>query len=312
MNCENIIKIGDTPLSVSVYAVKEKELQMHEAGMLEIILCLTGSVTFSYAYEEFTLNSGEYISVDRDAYYLKSDGYNMCVSFYVDLMAFEEKYPDIKHQLFVCEGCSQSTMSVYPSEYHDKLRGKLITLLKLFLDGRAEEDTGRIWKITESMVDLFVFHFNIILYHYGGLEMKREFFDRCRDIYTYIGAHFEEKITLDDLASHLGISKSYLSEFMSKVSIGFSNMVSYIRANKSEWVLINTDHTIVEIAEECGFSDPQYYYKAFKEWYKCTPRQFREKYVKQSENNMVYYEPRIIRSIVDDMMVEHYIQLFER
>ena len=47
-------------------------------------------------------------------------------------------------------------------------------------------------------------------------------------------AHFEEKITLDDLASHLGISKSYLSEFMSKVSIGFSNMVSYIRANKSE------------------------------------------------------------------------------
>ena len=160
---------------------------MHEAGMLEIILCLTGTVTFSYAYEEFTLNSGEYISVDRDAYYLKSDGYNMCVSFYVDLMAFEEKYPDIKHQLFVCEGCSQSTMSVYPSEYHDKLRGKLITLLKLFLDGRAEEDTGRIWKITESMVDLFVFHFNIILYHYGGLEMKREFFDRCRDIYTYIG-----------------------------------------------------------------------------------------------------------------------------
>ena len=99
---------------------------------------------------------------------------------------------------------------------------------------------------------------------------------------------------------------------MSKVSIGFSNMVSYIRANKSEWFLINTNHTIVEIAEECGFSDPQYYYKAFKEWYKCTPRQFREKYVKQSENNMVYYEPRIIRSIVDDMMVEHYIQLFER
>lgn len=87
---EHITKIGNTPLSISVYAVKDKAIHMHDAGMLEIIFCLTGTVKFSYAYEEFTLNAGEYVSVDRDAYYLHSDGYNMCVSFYVDLMAFEK------------------------------------------------------------------------------------------------------------------------------------------------------------------------------------------------------------------------------
>lgn len=307
----NIISIEKTPLSISVYAVKDKPIHMHEAGMLEIIFCLTGTVNFSYAYEEFTLNAGEYISVDRDAYYLHSDRYNMCASFYVDLMAFEEKYPDIKYQLFVCEGCAQTTMP-YPTVYHDRLRGKLITLLKIILNGDVEKNTDRIYGITESIVELFMLHFNIALFHMGMIEADHKTLMRFEEIYTYFGKHFNEKITLENLASHLGLSSSYLSEFLLKKSIGFSHLLSYLRANKSEWHLINTNLTIVEISEECGFSDPQYYYKAFKEWYKCTPRQFREKYVKQSCDDMVYYEPCVVRSIVDDLMVRHYIDMFEK
>lgn len=311
MGSDNIKKIENTPLSISVYAVKDKPLNMHEAGTLEIIFCLTGTVTFSYAYEEFTLNAGEYVSVDRDAYYLHSDGYNMCVSFYVDLMAFREKYPDIKYQLFVCEGCAQTTMK-YPTPYHDRLRGKLITLLKIILDGSVVRDSARITAITESIVDLFVYHFNIILFHSGREEMSDEVLTRCRQINEYIGRHYNEKLSLADVASHLGISRSYLSEFMLTFSIGFRRMLAYTRANKSEWYLINTDHTIVEISEECGFSDPQYYYKAFREWYKYTPNQFREKYVKHYYENMVYYEPSVVRGLVDDLMVKHYMEHFEK
>lgn len=307
---EHITKIGNTPLSISVYAVKDKAIHMHDAGMLEIIFCLTGTVKFSYAYEEFTLNAGEYVSVDRDAYYLHSDGYNMCVSFYVDLMAFEKKYPNIKYQMFVCEGCGQTTTQ-YPTVYHDRLRGKLITLLKIILEGNVDKNAERVSRITESVVDIFVFHFDIILFHSGRSEMKEDILVRHQQINAYMNKHLGEKVTLDDLAEHLGLSVSYLSEFMLKWSIGFRRMISYIRANRSEWYLINTDRTIVEISEECGFSDPQYYYKAFKEWYKCTPWQFRQKYVKHSDNNMVYYEPGIVRSIVDDLMVGHYIDMFE-
>lgn len=311
MKYDNIIRIGDTPLSISIYAVKDKGIHMHDAGMLEIIFCLTGTVTFAYAYEEFTLNEGEYISVDRDAYYLHSDGYNMCASFYVDLTAFEGKYPHISHQIFVCEGCAGTTMT-YPTIYHDRLRGKLITLLKIILDGNTDNNSKRIYDITESVVELFVHHFDIILFHTGRLEMNEPMLERFQEICEYFDRNYEKKITLDDLASHLGLSRSYLSEFMIKKSIGFTRFLAYIRANKSEWYLINTDHTIVEISEECGFSDPQYYYKAFKEWYKCTPKQFREKYVKKSYDNMVCYAPNVVRSIVDDLMVRHYIDMFEK
>lgn len=305
----NIVQIENTPLSISVYSVKDKPLCMHEACTLEIIFCLTWTIKFAYAYEEFTLNAGEYVSVDRDAYYLHSDSYNMCISFYVDLMWFEKKYPNIKHMLFVCEGCGETTMP-YPTVFHDKLRGTLIALLKFVLDSTILYDAVKITNITESIIDLFVHHFDIIFFHSGKTEINEEILQRTQEISAYFDRHLEEKITLSDLSSHLGLSSSYLSEFMRKVSIGFRQMLAYIRANKSEWYLINTNFTIVEISEQCGFSDPQYYYKAFKEWYKCTPKQFREKYINHSHNNMVYYEPYVIKTIVDNLMIEHYMSLF--
>lgn len=303
------IDLENTPLSISVYSVKDRPLRMYHSGILEIIFCLAGSITFAYAYEEFILNAGEYVSVDRDAHYLHSDQYNMCVSFYVDLTQFKEKYPNIDHILFACEGCAETTMP-YPTAYHNQLKGILVALLKYLLDSDFEKKAWKITKITESIVDLFVHHFDIIFFHSGKTKINDELLRRNQEICVYFDTHYAEKITLEDLAEHLGLSKNYLSEFMRRISIGYRQMLAYIRANKSEWYLINTNRTIVEISEACGFSDPQYYYKAFKEWYKCTPRQFREKYIKQSKNNMVYYGLEVSRPFVDNLMTEHYMSLF--
>ncbi len=308
-NQKHIRQIGNTPLSISVYSVKDKPLNMHEAGMLEIIFCLSGSVKFAYAYEEFTLNEGEYVSVDKDAYYLYSNEYNVCASFYIDLMRFKDKYPNIQYTLFVCEGCAESTMK-YPTIYHDNLRGKLIALLKMILDDDIASKTAGIESVVESLVDLFVKHFNIYFFHTRKLEADEAVLSRNEQIAAYMNQHLSEKLTLENVARHIGVSVGYLSEYMRKNSIGFRQMLSYYRANRSEWYLINTNDTIIEISEKCGFSDPQYYYKAFKKWYRCTPKQFREKYIKHSASNMVYYDPSIARTIVDNLLVEHYINLF--
>ena len=84
-------QVGGTPLSISVYSVEKAPTKINEKGILEIIFCLKGSVKFSYAYEEFTLHAGEYISVDRDAYYLYDGQDNMCVSLCFDLLRYEDE-----------------------------------------------------------------------------------------------------------------------------------------------------------------------------------------------------------------------------
>lgn len=282
---------------------------MHGPGMLEIIFCLAGTVKFWYAYEEFTLNAGEYISVDRDAYSLHSDEDNVCVSFYIDLKRYKEKYQNIEHLLFVCEGCAQ-TDTLYPTANHNRLRGVMMAILIFILDHDIQQNEAIISKGSDAIVDLFLNHFDIIFFHSGKTNLSRDIVERYRKIHVYLDQHYEENISLDNLSESIGLSSGYVSELMRKESIGFRKMLAYIRANKSEWYLINTNHTIVTVSETCGFSDPQYYYKAFKQWYKCTPKQFRKKFIKESQNNITYHGLDYIRTIVDDSMKSHYMDMF--
>ena len=77
-----------------------------------------------------------------------------------------------------------------------------------------------------------------------------------------------------------------------------------------ESLLLNTDKTILEISEECGFSDVKYYYSAFKRWYNCTPKQFRDQYGRASEEKLRYFELDDISDLIDDLMKQHYMQMY--
>lgn len=99
-----------------------------------------------------------------------------------------------------------------------------------------------------------------------------------------------------------------MSEYLRKMSVGFRGMMSYIRANESETYLLRTNKTILEISEECGFSDVKYYYSAFKRWYKCTPKQFREQYGKVSEEKIRYLDIIDTKDILEKLLTDHYME----
>lgn len=301
-----IQRIGNTPLSISVYSAKQTATTLHERGTLEIIFCLKGSVKFSYAYEEFTLYAGEYISVDRDAYYLYDGKENVCVSLYFDLNHFTSKYPFICDNLFVCEGCGESEME-YPTRYHNLLKGMMIALLKHISDGGDDKITTA---TTERIIDTFVEHFDILYFHTRGSDIRNNQFARIREINHYLQTHIKEKITITELAKKINVAPGYVSEIMRKNSVGFRGMLAYLRANNSESLLLNTNKTILEISEECGFSDVKYYYSAFRKWYKCTPKQFRVQYGDLKEENLEPMELKDIALLLDELMQTHYMDTF--
>jgi len=301
-----IKQIGDTPVSISVYSVEQTPTTIHDAGTLEIIFCLKGSVKFSYVYEEFVLEEGEFISVDKDAYFLYDGKDNICVSLYFDLKRFQDKYPQINNILFVCEGC-KSEIDYYSAEYLNQLKGMMISLLKYIIE---KNDYKFVEEASEKVVDLFMHHFNILCYYANDSEIDKETYERLMSIWNYVWIHMKEKITINDIAEQFNYTEGYMSEFLRKNGIGFRQMLGYIRANESEHLLMKTDKTILEISEECGFSDVKYYYSAFKKWYRYTPKQFRERYGKMKEEKLEDKEIDEIAEIVDRLMVTHYMETF--
>lgn len=197
----------------------------------------------------------------------------------------------------------------YPTDEHRQLKGMLIALLKFVKDNGAEEQMSQ---AVERIVDMFVEKFDIFFFHAQDklTYYSSDDLDRLHEINDYVHNHMKEKMTIGDIAKILNFTDSYTSEYIRRISIGFREMVNYVRANASEDYLLKTDKTILEISEECGFSDVKYYYSAFKRWYKCTPKQFRDQYGRISEEKITYRSLDDIGEILDRMLEEHYMEMF--
>ncbi len=105
--------------------------------------------------------------------------------------------------------------------------------------------------------------------------------DRIRRMMTYINNHFPEKISLQDIADSAFIGKRdcirIFNQNLSKTPIEY---LTQVRIENAQKILAHTDHSITEIAAECGFSDSSYFTKVFRESCGMTPTVFRETYRK--------------------------------
>ncbi len=108
----------------------------------------------------------------------------------------------------------------------------------------------------------------------GSLRVERpELLDR---VMAYVEAHLAQKITLADVAGHFWVSQSTISQtFRNKMGVSFYRCVTQRRliAAKS---LILQGLPLEQINEKVGFTDYSTFYRAFKQEFGISPRQYRK------------------------------------
>lgn len=101
---------------------------------------------------------------------------------------------------------------------------------------------------------------------------------RVAAILSFIEQHYSENITLSNIAETVNISERETLRCFKKIT--GESPIQYLlkyRLIQSASVLTEyPDKNISVIAEECGFDSPAYYAKKFKEFYLCTPREYRQ------------------------------------
>lgn len=103
--------------------------------------------------------------------------------------------------------------------------------------------------------------------------------ERIRQVISYVGEHFRDPISLQDISDHLGLSREYFCRFFKKnMGISFLNYLNEIRLTHIYQDLINTDTPISELAEQNGFTNQKLFNKSFRELYGCTPSSVRKSY----------------------------------
>ncbi|MBO6164281.1 MAG: helix-turn-helix transcriptional regulator [Lachnospiraceae bacterium] len=94
----------------------------------------------------------------------------------------------------------------------------------------------------------------------------------------YIGDHYKDSnLSLSDVAEHIGISSSYLSELF--VELGgdkFSAYLASFRVEKARQLLKITTMPAKDVGFQCGFNSVQNFNRVFKKYTGLTPGQYRD------------------------------------
>ena len=101
---------------------------------------------------------------------------------------------------------------------------------------------------------------------------------RLKPVLRYIQEEYQKEITVKEAAELSNLSEShFMKSFKNLTGISLIKYVNSVRLENAERLLKNTDKSVSEICEECGFHYFSYFIRTFKSTYGCTPGDLRKK-----------------------------------
>lgn len=99
----------------------------------------------------------------------------------------------------------------------------------------------------------------------------------ARQMLEFIGAHFGEKITMQDVVARLNYSETFLTKRFKKVTgMTFTEYLNRFRIQKAAVMLKDGDASTQEVGYLCGFSTSKYFKDVFRKYVGCSPKEYRE------------------------------------
>lgn len=103
-------------------------------------------------------------------------------------------------------------------------------------------------------------------------------------IKQYIEENYYKRITLEEVASSFYLNKNYIRTlFVQQLGISPKQYLQKIRFERAKFLLSFPEKSIKLIANSVGYEDPLLFSKMFKQYYKCSPMQYRVSVIKEKK-----------------------------
>ena len=101
-------------------------------------------------------------------------------------------------------------------------------------------------------------------------------------ITRYMQEHLAEEVSLSVLSEEFHLNPQYISQlFKNEIGVGFLSYLTNIRMEKAKKLLVSTQLSMVEIAEQTGYGDYRVFTKVFKKTEGITPSQYRREFLEE-------------------------------
>ncbi|WP_282935416.1 response regulator [Paenibacillus sp. RC67] len=113
-----------------------------------------------------------------------------------------------------------------------------------------------------------------LLHSNGQLTSRNPFVQKAM---SFMRQQYHLQISTSDIAEHVKLSRSYLSDLYSKeTGESLIETLTNIRIQEAKRLLRQSEQKVYEIAEAVGFIDPKTFAKTFKKIVGCSPKEYEE------------------------------------
>lgn len=289
---EKILFKDELPINILVAEIDEYPIHFHDE--LEVVYVLSGRVKLRNGYYNYILQQGDiFILNDREIHsFNKVEGEdNIVMMMQLDLEYFSAYYEDLQNNFFVTD------MDDDDDESLDVLRNILAKIMMEVLQkGYGYEK--KVIESTHNLIGSLQADFQYFLMEDGKFvnETKKKgnkiLTGRLSRITKYMYDNYNRKLTLEEIARREHLSIFYLSHVIKEATgLSFQDLLSFIRVEESERLLLGSKKKIGAVSEEVGFSAVRYYLKHFERWFGMSPAEYRKQYtgkVKSRESGAKY------------------------
>lgn len=270
------------------YEVYEKQgapvgaMAFHYHNFYEIIYVLDGEYSSMIENQTYHLHKGDFLLIDKNVmhkyHYIekKHDSSKRIILWITAQMLAHLADGDM--DLAACFANRESCAYHFPIYYEEMLRGYL---LKLAMDESEEErETGVKKVLDRGYLTLFFGHLNTLCSRKEYLFTDEEVVSHplVEQVSDYIDVHMSEKITVEELANHVHMSKyHFLRKFKELTGVTVHSFITDKRLIKACEEL-KDGRNITYAYQAAGFADYSSFLRNFKNAYGVSPGKYMEFY----------------------------------
>ena len=253
--------------------VREK----HWHTSIEIFAVMEGGLDFFVNKEEYPLKAGEQIIINsNELHSIHAVEKNKTVVLQIPLKQFENYFTAQRYIRFRGQ-----------EELVDK---KLASLLRKLYHVYSERKIGyefRTISIFYEIMYILVKDYRVTETREKDIRHSRRL-DALSKITTYMREHYREELKLSDVAATFGYSDANLSRMFQKYAkINYKTYLQDIRMAYAYRDLLNTDHTISQIALDNGFCSSRGFSGEFQKRYGVLPSEMRKQINEKGQKNAI-------------------------
>lgn len=258
---------------LEIFLVEISARQPHGHDDMEIGILLDGEMTLNLEHKQYNLKKGDIYVINRyqmhSFYNQNQNEHNLILAFQIHTELYKKLNQQLKYLLF-------NENVIQNGELHEELTEKLLSCAKYYFSEKPFFEIKTASLLLEALY---------LLLEKGeyAITSEREYHtaqantQRINRITEYISEHYQEPITLQDIADMENITKYHASHFITKtLGISFQEYLNNIRFDHALRLLSQTDLNILDICMETGFSSSRYLNQMFEKNLGCTVKEYKK------------------------------------